>query len=126
MTALNKELDCKVSLISHPAMDSAHVSLVAVLLKAEGECILIISHFQLFSWNTDSPGFVSYRCDRPVSLGINLTAMSKILKCADNDDTVTLRADHKGEELAIVFEGKGSCLIRNLIFFIYCVTKSLP
>ena len=35
--------------------------------------------------------------------------MGKILKCADNDDIVTLRADSKGEELVIVFEGKGNC-----------------
>jgi len=46
------------------AMDSSHVSLVALLLRAEG--------------------FDPYRCDRNLSLGISISSMSKILKCSGN------------------------------------------
>ncbi len=45
-------------------MDSSHVSLVALLLRAEG--------------------FEPYRCDRNLSLGISIASMSKILKCSGN------------------------------------------
>jgi proliferating cell nuclear antigen PCNA len=47
------------------AMDSSHVALVAMTLRADG--------------------FEHFRCDRNMSLGIDLTSMSKILKCANND-----------------------------------------
>jgi proliferating cell nuclear antigen len=64
--------DCTPSGISLQAMDSAHVSLVAMLLRSDG--------------------FSEYRCDRHISLGLNLQSLSKILKCAGNDDVVTIRA----------------------------------
>ena len=47
--------DCNSSGISLQAMDSSHVSLVSLSLKSEG--------------------FDTYRCDRNVSLGINLSAL---------------------------------------------------
>lgn len=52
--------DCSTTGISLQAMDSAHVSLVALHLRAEG--------------------FNHYRADRNISLGISLASMSKILK----------------------------------------------
>ena len=54
-------------------MDSSHVSLVAMQLKAEG--------------------FDHYRCDREMSIGMNMASLSKILKCANNDDIITLKAE---------------------------------
>lgn len=48
------------------AMDSSHVSLVALLLRKDG--------------------FDSYRADRNISLGLNLGSVAKILKCAAGDD----------------------------------------
>merc|ERR1712167_94845 len=53
--------DCDASGISLQAMDSSHVSLIAMQLKADG--------------------FEHYRCDRNVSIGMNLASLSKILKC---------------------------------------------
>jgi len=38
-----------------------------------------------------SDGFEHYRCDRNLSMGINLNNMAKMLKCANNDDTVTMK-----------------------------------
>ena len=57
--------------------DSSHVSLVALLLRADG--------------------FDHYRCDRNISLDINLTSMGKVLKCCNNDDIVTLKSDDQAD-----------------------------
>lgn len=67
-------------------MDSSHVSLCALLLKAEG--------------------FSHYRCDRNMSLGLNLVNVGKILKCADNTDMITLKADDEGDVVSFVFESQ--------------------
>jgi len=76
--------DCSSTGITLQAMDSSHVSLVSLLLRADG--------------------FEHYRCDRSLSLGISLGAMAKILKCASNDDTVTLKADDNGDSVTFMFE----------------------
>lgn len=65
-------------------MDSSHVSLVSLLLRSDG--------------------FESYRCDRPISLGINIASMTKIMKCANNNDVVTLRAEDDGDTAVFTFE----------------------
>lgn len=72
--------------ISLQAMDSSHVSLVALLLRADG--------------------FDKFRADKNLALGINLASMSKVLKCASNDDTLTLRADDAADTITFVFEGQ--------------------
>ena len=54
-------------------MDSSHVSLCAVALRADG--------------------FDHFRCDRNISLGFNSGNLGKILKCADNSDSITLKAE---------------------------------
>jgi len=76
--------DCSSTGISLQAMDSSHVSLVALYLRSEG--------------------FQHYRCDRNMSLGINLGSMSKILKCAGNDDHITLKSEDNGSEVFFMFE----------------------
>merc|ERR1711872_749434 len=58
--------DCSDTGIQLQAMDNSHVSLVSVSLRADG--------------------FDKFRCDRQLAMGMNLTSMSKILKCASNDD----------------------------------------
>ncbi|EHB04022.1 Proliferating cell nuclear antigen [Heterocephalus glaber] len=37
-------------------------------------------------------------------MGVNLTSVSKILKCSDNEDIITLRAEDNADTLALVFE----------------------
>eukprot|EP01111_Echinosteliopsis_oligospora_P001820 TRINITY_DN1266_c0_g1_i1.p1 TRINITY_DN1266_c0_g1~~TRINITY_DN1266_c0_g1_i1.p1 ORF type:complete len:271 (-),score=63.02 TRINITY_DN1266_c0_g1_i1:159-941(-) len=76
--------DCSPAGISLQAMDSSHVSLVSLLLRADG--------------------FEHYRCDRNLSLGINIGSMTKILKCATNDDSVTIKADDNGDNITFLFE----------------------
>jgi len=76
--------DCSSTGVSLQAMDSSHVSLVALFLRAEG--------------------FEHFRADRNISLGINLGSMDKILKCAGNDDIITLKAEDEGDNVAFMFE----------------------
>jgi len=76
--------DCGSTGISLQAMDSSHVSLVSLFLRAEG--------------------FQQYRADRNLSLGISLASLSKILKCAGNDDTITMKAEDSGDSVSFMFE----------------------
>jgi proliferating cell nuclear antigen len=68
------------------AMDNSHVALIAVKL--------------------DKDGFKSYRCDHPMPLGVNLTSLTKVLKCSKDDDLVTLRAEDNADVLSLKFEAK--------------------
>ncbi|KAJ3248019.1 proliferating cell nuclear antigen [Chytriomyces hyalinus] len=78
--------DCSDAGLSLQAMDNSHVALVALLLR--------------------STAFSPFRCDQNLSLGINLSSFSKILKCANNDDTVTLKADSGVDTINLAFESK--------------------
>ena len=156
--------DCAPTGFSLQAMDSSHVSLVALLLRADG--------------------FEHYRCDRNISMGMNLANMvrpaategrcraqtharhtageppclarsplhgapcpspqawrptpaavgcvrwaprgatadsrafaafgghcqAKMLKCAGNDDVITMKADDNGDTVTFMFENKGAWL----------------
>ena len=77
-------IDCSEDELSIQAMDSSHVSLVQVNLRSQG--------------------FDHFRCDRAISLGFNSTNMSKILKCAGNDDIITLKAEDTADTLTLMFE----------------------
>jgi len=80
------KFECTPSGMALQAMDAAHVSLVALLLRKDG--------------------FEDFRCDRNITLGINLDAMTKVLKCAGNDDTVTIKANDDGDSVTFIFESK--------------------
>ena len=67
-------------------MDSAHVSLVSLKLN-------------------DS-GFEEYRCDKNITLGLNLQDFSKILKMAKADDVMILKAEEDSSFLSISYENK--------------------
>ncbi|KAH0458278.1 hypothetical protein IEQ34_013593 [Dendrobium chrysotoxum] len=76
--------DCSATGLSLQAMDSSHVALVALLLRSEG--------------------FEHYRCDRNISMGMNLNNMSKMLKCAGNDDIITIKGDDGSDTITFMFE----------------------
>lgn len=48
--------------------------------------------------------FESFRCDKPVTLGLNLTSLSKVLRCGNNSDTLTLIADDEPDSIFVLFE----------------------
>ena len=70
--------------LSLQAMDSSHVSLVSLILRGDG--------------------FEHYRCDRTFSMGMNLNNMGKMLKCAANDDIITMKSEDSGDNVSFVFE----------------------
>ncbi|XP_069110219.1 proliferating cell nuclear antigen-like [Argopecten irradians] len=76
--------DCNSTGIALQAMDSSHVSLVSLNLRSDG--------------------FETYRCDRNLSMGMNLASMSKILKCSGNDDVITVKAEDNPDTAMFVFE----------------------
>ncbi|KAI8818558.1 proliferating cell nuclear antigen, N-terminal domain-containing protein [Fimicolochytrium jonesii] len=76
--------DCNDSGIALQAMDNSHVALVALMLRAQG--------------------FEHFRCDRNHSLGISLASLSKVLRSAGNDDTLTIKSEENGDLLQLVFE----------------------
>nr|UXY87480.1 proliferating cell nuclear antigen [Cryptomonas sp.] len=77
-------LDCNSTGLSLQAMDQSHVSLVSLVLKSEG--------------------FDMFRCDKPITLGVNLLSLYKILKCASNEDSITISCKAPYEILSLIFE----------------------
>lgn len=90
--------DCSGTGFSLQAMDSSHVALVALLLRAEG--------------------FEHYRCDRNLSMGMNLNNMAKMLRCAGNDDIITIKADDGSDTVTFMFESPSEWPF--LLFFFFC------
>lgn len=79
--------ECSPSGMSLQAMDTSHVSLVAAQLKSEA--------------------FDHYRCDKSLMLGMNLPNFFKFLKCAGNDDTITIKAnDNECDKITLLFQDK--------------------
>jgi len=76
--------DCSDSGIQLQAMDNSHVSLVSVNLRADG--------------------FDKFRCDRQLSMGMSLESMAKILRCAANDDIITVKAQDQADTVNFMFE----------------------
>jgi proliferating cell nuclear antigen len=76
--------DCSSTGFALQAMDSSHVSLVALNLRSDG--------------------FEHFRCDRNISMGMNLGNMNKMLKCAGNDDVITMKAEDNGDTVTFMFE----------------------
>ena len=89
--------DCSGTGFSLQAMDSSHVALVALLLRAEG--------------------FEHYRCDRNLSMGMNLNNMAKMLRCAGNEDIITIKADDGSDTVTFMFESPSEWPFLLSIFF---------
>ncbi|TFK82626.1 proliferating cell nuclear antigen [Polyporus arcularius HHB13444] len=80
--------ECNEEAITLQAMDNSHVALVAVKLEASG--------------------FKRYRCDRAIPLGVNLGSLTKVLKCAKDDDILTLKATDDADILSLTYEAKST------------------
>lgn len=76
--------ECSPAGIQLQAMDTSHVCLVTLMLRHDG--------------------FEQYRCDINRTLGISIANLSKVLKCAGNDDIITLRAQDEGDTVSLTFE----------------------
>jgi len=85
--------DCSEEGLNLQAMDSSHVSLVALQLRADG--------------------FENYRCDKGMSLGLSLANLTKVLKCMNSKDSITLRGEDEGDTLSFVFEDEEESRVSN-------------
>ncbi|CCC71795.1 hypothetical protein NCAS_0I01270 [Naumovozyma castellii] len=75
---------CKEDGIIAQAVDDSRVLLVSLEIGVEA--------------------FQDYRCDHPVTLGMDLSSLSKILRCGNNTDTLTLIADDTPDAIILLFE----------------------
>ena len=66
------------------------------------------AHVSLVSLNLNGDGFQEYRCDKPMTLGVNLPDFSKILKMSQNDDVIILKAEEEEAYLNIIFNNKSN------------------
>ena len=73
------------------------------------------SHVALVSVKLHSDGFALYRCDRPIPLGVNLGSLTKVLKCAKDDDRCTLKATDDGDVLSLKYEAHSTSTLRALL-----------
>jgi proliferating cell nuclear antigen len=72
--------------MSLQAMDASHVALVALKL-GEG-------------------GFSYYRCDHPITIGVSISNLAKVMKLADSSDQITLQTDHEANFMKITFDNQ--------------------
>ncbi|CCH59098.1 hypothetical protein TBLA_0B02560 [Henningerozyma blattae CBS 6284] len=75
---------CKQDGIIAQAVDDSRVLLVSLEIGVEA--------------------FQEYRCDHPITLGIDLASLSKILRCGNNNDTLTLIAEDTPDSVMLLFE----------------------
>ena len=65
-------------------MDSSHVSLVSLIIPSDD--------------------FDVFKCEKPITLGLNLNSFYKILKCSSNDDSIFISSSEISDILIIIFE----------------------
>lgn len=85
--------DCTNTGMSLQSMDSSHVALVNVMMKCEG--------------------FERYKCDRNLNMGISLLSMAKVLKCAAQEDSVTIKTDGDSSTVSFIFESQSGVSLKN-------------
>jgi proliferating cell nuclear antigen len=78
-------LECEAGGIAVQALDTSHNAIIAVFLE--------------------SGGFEAYSHDADLTLGVSLSNLSKILKCGNADDAITLRGEPGSDTLRIGFDG---------------------
>ena len=66
------------------------------------------SHVVLISVELERAGFAKYHCDKPIPLGVHLSSLIKVLKCAKDDDACTLKAADDADTLHLTYEAKSS------------------
>ncbi|KAF2739114.1 proliferating cell nuclear antigen [Polyplosphaeria fusca] len=76
--------DCNDAGIALQAMDNSHVALVSMMLKADA--------------------FAPFRCDRNIALGINLSSLTKVLRAAQSNDELVIKAEDAPDVVSLTFE----------------------
>ncbi len=63
------------------------------------------SHIALLDFELPASAFVEYTVKQPMTLGINLVEMDKVLSRAKSEDELTLELDEKMSRLTLIFKG---------------------
>jgi len=79
--------DCSEKGLQVQSMDSSHVALVSLILREKA--------------------FQEYKCDRATTLGMNMEAVSKVMKMCNPTDVLKLRADNGADHATFVCENTG-------------------
>lgn len=118
---LKKVLDSIKDLLNEATFDCSDAGIQVRILQLEAVLLDILrmflnyplqlqamdnSHVSLVSLNLRSDGFDKYRCDRNLTMGMNLANMAKIFKCANNNDTVTIKAQDNADTVTFMFESQ--------------------
>ena len=69
-------------------LDNCHVALISILLRRGG--------------------FQFYRLDSPITFGIDMGTLQKVLKCSDVDDECSLRGDKEKNCMQVQFKSKNT------------------
>jgi len=77
--------DCSEKGLQVQSMDSSHVALVSLLLRESA--------------------FADFKCDRPMSLGMNVDSLGKILKMCGPNDSLKLRWQNEADTISFQCEG---------------------
>jgi proliferating cell nuclear antigen len=77
--------DCSEKGLQVQSMDSSHVALVSLLLRESA--------------------FAEFKCDRPVSLGMNIDSLTKILKMTGPNDALKIRHQNDADVVSFQCEG---------------------
>ena len=99
----NVNLEATPKGISMQAMDPTHVALVGLILNEEG--------------------FKEYRADKNFSLGIKLANLNKLLKCAGNDDMITMTCEDEPTQLTLNFKSSSK---KTLTLSLGCILQLEP
>lgn len=75
------------------AMDSSHVSLCALNLQKDG--------------------FDNYRCDKSKSVSLKLQNLGKVLRCADNEDSLAIKAKDDSDVITLLIESTDKNSIKD-------------
>ncbi|AEA39093.1 proliferating cell nuclear antigen (nucleomorph) [Cryptomonas paramecium] len=84
----NVNFECDSDGITLKSVDQSHVAVVCLSLKAEG--------------------FDYFHCEKPITLGVKLSSLYTMLKCASNDDSVTISCKNPKKVLSFLFESRSS------------------
>jgi len=76
--------DCNDRGIALQAMDNSHVALVSMVMTADS--------------------FSPFRCDRNIALGLNLNSLSKIMRAAQGNEMLVLKAEDNPDVVSLRFE----------------------
>ena len=100
--------DCDEEGLHLQAMDNSHVSLVSVKLGSEGFDRFRCDHtFSMGEFtHKNQEGITSSLFKSSFFPGVNMSTMTKILRCSTASDIITLQAQERGDTLTFIFESE--------------------